>query len=65
VLALDFANTLDYRFDPERRVDLLCDYASLLEFVQQSGIITRKQAEDALVPDKQRRQKPPARDSIP
>jgi len=42
--ALDFANTLDYRFDPKRRVELLCDYASLLEFLRQSGSITRKQA---------------------
>jgi predicted RNA-binding Zn ribbon-like protein len=43
-LALDFANTLDYRFDPKRRMDLLCDYGSLLEFVRQSGIITQGQA---------------------
>jgi predicted RNA-binding Zn ribbon-like protein len=43
-LALDFANTLDYRFDPKRRVELLKDYGSVLEFVQQSGVITRRQA---------------------
>lgn len=43
-VALDFANTLDYRFDPERRVDLMCDYGSLLDFVRQSGIITQGQA---------------------
>jgi predicted RNA-binding Zn ribbon-like protein len=43
-LALDFANTLDYRFDPKRRVELLCDYRSFLEFVQQSGIISQRQA---------------------
>lgn len=43
-LALDFANTLDYRFDPKRRVDLLRDYGSLLEFVRQSGVITQEQA---------------------
>jgi predicted RNA-binding Zn ribbon-like protein len=43
-LALDFANTLDYRFDSKRRVELLPDYASLLEFVQQCGVITQRQA---------------------
>lgn len=43
-LALDFANTLDYRFDPKRRVDLLRDYASLLEFAKQSGVIDERQA---------------------
>lgn len=47
--ALDFANTLDYRFDPKRKVDLLNDYASLLEFVQQSGIVTRTQARQRLL----------------
>jgi predicted RNA-binding Zn ribbon-like protein len=47
-LALDFANTLDYRFDPKWRVDLLCDYAGVLEFVRQSGIITLRQAKRRL-----------------
>ena len=39
-LALDFANTLDFRYDPERKVDLLRDYEHLLEFARQSGILT-------------------------
>lgn len=42
--ALDFANTLDYRFDPARRVELLSDYEQLLEFARQSELITGKQA---------------------
>lgn len=43
-VALDFANTLDYRFAPERRRDLLSGYADLLEFVVQSGVMTSRQA---------------------
>src|SRR4030095_10536560 len=40
-LALDFANTLDWRFDPERRVDLIPTYESFLEFAMQSGVILK------------------------
>jgi predicted RNA-binding Zn ribbon-like protein len=47
-LALDFANTLDYRFDSKRRVDLLPDYEHLVEFARQSGIITLQQARRCL-----------------
>lgn len=47
-LALDFANTLDYRFDPQRRVDLLGDYGSLLRFARQAGVITEAQAKRLL-----------------
>jgi predicted RNA-binding Zn ribbon-like protein len=47
-LALDFANTLDYRFDVNRRVDLLRDYTRLVEFARQSQIITRRQAKRLL-----------------
>lgn len=43
-LALDFANTLDYRYDPKRTVDLLPDYEHLLEFARQSGVLTHQQA---------------------
>lgn len=39
-LALDFANTLDWRFDPERRVDLIPSYERFLQFVMQSGVIS-------------------------
>ena len=46
--ALDFANTLDWRFDPERRIDLLRSYESLLEFEVQSGIISGTQAKRLL-----------------
>jgi predicted RNA-binding Zn ribbon-like protein len=43
-LALDFANTLDFRYDPERLIDLLSSYGRLLAFFRQSGIITAQQA---------------------
>jgi predicted RNA-binding Zn ribbon-like protein len=43
-VALDFANTLDFRYDPKRRVDLLCDYDHLLEFARQSGLLTHHEA---------------------
>jgi len=39
-LALDFANTLDFRYHPERLIDLLSSYERLLAFFQQTGIIT-------------------------
>jgi predicted RNA-binding Zn ribbon-like protein len=42
-VALDLANTLDWRFDPERRVDLLPTYERFLEFVMQSGVISSTQ----------------------
>lgn len=42
-LALDFANTLDNRYDPERLVDLLSTYERFLGFATQSGIITQQQ----------------------
>lgn len=48
-LALDFANTLDYRYDPKRRVELLRDYEHLLEFAGQSGVITRRQVRQRLL----------------
>jgi predicted RNA-binding Zn ribbon-like protein len=40
-LALDFANTLDYRYDAKRRVDLLPSYEQFLEFAVQAAIISR------------------------
>ena len=47
-LALDFANTLDWRFDPERRVDLIPTYESFLEFAMQSAVISLKDVETLL-----------------
>jgi predicted RNA-binding Zn ribbon-like protein len=42
-LALDFANTLDYRYDPEHLIDLLPSYESFLAFCRQSEVITAAQ----------------------
>jgi predicted RNA-binding Zn ribbon-like protein len=42
-LALDFANTLDYRYDPDRLIDLLPSYGRFLAFCRQSGVITAAQ----------------------
>jgi predicted RNA-binding Zn ribbon-like protein len=39
-LALDFANTLDYRYEPGRRIDLLPTYERFLALCHQSGIVT-------------------------
>jgi len=53
-VALDFANTLDFRFDPSRTVDLLPSYDRFVDFALQSGLITpahaarlRKQSGDS------------------
>jgi predicted RNA-binding Zn ribbon-like protein len=43
-VALDFANTLDWRYDPERLVELLTDYSRFLAFCQQAGVITPQEA---------------------
>jgi predicted RNA-binding Zn ribbon-like protein len=48
-VALDFANSLDYRYDRERLIDLLPTYERLLAFSRQSGIITREQMRALLV----------------
>ena len=42
-LALDFANTLDYRYDPDRLIDLLPNYERFLAFCRQSGVIRAAQ----------------------
>jgi len=42
-LALDFANTPDYRYDPDRLIDLLPSYERFLAFCRQSGIIRAAQ----------------------
>ena len=43
-VALDFANTLDFRFDPKRRIELLPTYERFLAFACQSGVISEKEA---------------------
>jgi predicted RNA-binding Zn ribbon-like protein len=47
-LALNFANTLDFRYDPERLIDLLSSYERLLAFFRQTGIITAQQVRKLL-----------------
>jgi predicted RNA-binding Zn ribbon-like protein len=42
-LALDFANTLDYRYDPDRLIDLLPSYERFLAFCGQSAVVTAAQ----------------------
>ena len=42
-VALDFANTLDNRYDPARRIELLSTYERFLAFARQSGILTPQQ----------------------
>ena len=44
-LCLDFANTVDYWREVERRTDLLSDYARLLQWGEESGAISRRTAE--------------------
>jgi predicted RNA-binding Zn ribbon-like protein len=43
-VALDFTNTLDWRYDPEHLVELLPDYSRFLAFCQQAGVITPQEA---------------------
>jgi predicted RNA-binding Zn ribbon-like protein len=43
-VALDFANTLDWRFDPARRLDLLMSYEQLLDFTTESKVLSATQA---------------------
>jgi len=38
-VALDFANTIDWRLDPARRADLLPDYPALLDWSQARGTL--------------------------
>jgi predicted RNA-binding Zn ribbon-like protein len=47
-IALDFANTLDWRFDPERRIDLLQTYERLIQFAIQTGTISPAQGKRLL-----------------
>lgn len=43
-VALDFANTLDWRYVPDRRVELVPSYERFIAFSHQSGVITAAQA---------------------
>jgi predicted RNA-binding Zn ribbon-like protein len=43
-VALDFANTLDNRYDPARRMELLPTAERFLAFARQSGILTAQGA---------------------
>ena len=47
-LALDLANTISRRDDPERRKDHLESYRDLVSFARQSGIISAKRAGEVL-----------------
>ena len=48
-LALDLANTVSRRDDPERRKDHLESYRDLVSFARQSGVVSAKQAGELLV----------------
>lgn len=41
--ALDFANSLDFRFDPARTIDLVPTYERLIDFTRQSDLLTDTQ----------------------
>jgi predicted RNA-binding Zn ribbon-like protein len=47
-LALDFANTLDYRYDRRRRIELLPSYEAFLQFAVQTGIVSAAAARKLL-----------------
>ncbi len=47
-VALDFANTLDHRYDPAKRLELLSSYERFLAFAGQSGILTPVQVRQLL-----------------
>lgn len=47
-LALDLANTVSRRGDPERRNDHLASYRDLLSFARQSGVVSPRQASELL-----------------
>jgi predicted RNA-binding Zn ribbon-like protein len=47
-VALDFANTLDNRYDPGRLTELLPAYEDFLAFVRQAGILNAQQARKLL-----------------
>jgi predicted RNA-binding Zn ribbon-like protein len=44
-LCLDFTNTINYWAEPDRRNELITDYARLLQWAEESGAISKKTAE--------------------
>jgi predicted RNA-binding Zn ribbon-like protein len=44
-VALDFANTLDNRYDPARRIELLPTYERFLAFAREAGVLYAPSAE--------------------
>jgi predicted RNA-binding Zn ribbon-like protein len=42
--ALDFVNTVDWRWDPRRRTDLLDSFEDLVAWARQAGIVTAAEA---------------------
>jgi predicted RNA-binding Zn ribbon-like protein len=57
-VALDFANTLDQRFDPAGPLELLISYDRLLAFCEEAGVLTgpetRRLRHDVQAPDTER-----------
>jgi len=47
-VALDLTNTLDWRYDPERVVELLPNYGRFLAFCRQAGVVTAQEARHLL-----------------
>ncbi len=45
-LCLDFANTVSYRFDAERRLDHLTDYPDVVAFLEQSAVLEPAEARE-------------------
>ena len=56
-VALEFANTLDNRYNPERRVDLLPSYAQFVAFAAQNGLVNPAQARALLAATSERQAK--------
>jgi predicted RNA-binding Zn ribbon-like protein len=47
-VALDFTNTLDYRYDPPRTRELLTRYEDLLRFCREAHLISSRQSQNLL-----------------
>jgi predicted RNA-binding Zn ribbon-like protein len=56
-VAIDFVNTVDNRYNPERRVDLLPTYAQFVEFAGQNGVVNAAQARALLAATSERQAK--------
>jgi predicted RNA-binding Zn ribbon-like protein len=53
-VSLDFANTLDYRYDPPGRIELLPDFESFLVFANQARILSDGQVRKLLAQTSER-----------